>query len=105
MPMMKRRVTPPRPPLYIVTMPRWWTSSPKNLAYVFVTMTLSCELVSSRYCTLMLQVSPSEVHDFELCLYDTQPSAIGGIFDEFIASPRLDNLMMSFCSTRALIDR
>ena len=39
-----------------------------------------------------------EMRDFELCLYDTQPSQIGGIANEFIYSPRLDNLMMSFCS-------
>jgi aspartyl aminopeptidase len=46
----------------------------------------------------------ADLHDFELCLYDTQPSAIGGVYNEFIHSPRLDNLCMSYCSTRALID-
>lgn len=40
----------------------------------------------------------NQIHDFELCLYDTQPSAIGGANEEFLHSARLDNLMMSFCS-------
>ncbi|CAO1939923.1 unnamed protein product, partial [Urochloa humidicola] len=38
---------------------------------------------------------PDEICDFELQLYDTQPSAAGGW---------LDNLCMSFCSLKDLID-
>ncbi|MCJ1308845.1 hypothetical protein MMC25_002500 [Agyrium rufum] len=48
-------------------------------------------------------VPPSDVIDFELVLYDTQKSCIGGINDEFIFSPRLDNQGMSFCALTALI--
>jgi len=45
----------------------------------------------------MLQsITVNEIHDFELCLYDSHPSTIGGACDEFIFSPRLDNLMMSY---------
>ncbi|ORX78702.1 aspartyl aminopeptidase [Basidiobolus meristosporus CBS 931.73] len=51
-----------------------------------------------------LGVSGEKIQDFELCLYDTQPSAIGGAMDEFIFSPRLDNLLMSHCSIDALIN-
>ncbi|KAM0940618.1 putative aspartyl aminopeptidase [Dioscorea sansibarensis] len=47
---------------------------------------------------------PDEICDFELQLCDTQPSAIGGALKEFIFSGRLDNLCMSFCSLKALID-
>ncbi|KAG0224455.1 hypothetical protein BGW42_005085 [Actinomortierella wolfii] len=51
-----------------------------------------------------MNVSAEEILDFELCLYDTQPAAIGGAFNEFIFSARLDNLMMSYCSVEALIN-
>lgn len=47
--------------------------------------------------------SASEVMDFELVLYDTQKSVIGGLNNELIFSPRLDNLMMSYCSVEALL--
>ncbi|PWN99913.1 putative aspartyl aminopeptidase [Tilletiopsis washingtonensis] len=50
-----------------------------------------------------LQVSVSQIQDFELSLYDTQPASIGGINYEFINSPRLDNQMSCFCATEALI--
>ncbi|KAF7549427.1 hypothetical protein G7Z17_g6389 [Cylindrodendrum hubeiense] len=48
-------------------------------------------------------VEVSEVVDFELVLYDTQKSCIGGINDEFVFSPRLDNLGMTYCSVEGLI--
>ncbi|KAK9686688.1 hypothetical protein K7432_015069 [Basidiobolus ranarum] len=50
-----------------------------------------------------LSITGERIKDLELCLYDTQPSVIGGALDEFIFSPRLDNLMMSHCSITALI--
>jgi aspartyl aminopeptidase len=45
-----------------------------------------------------------DILDFEVVLYDTQKSVIGGINNELIFSPRLDNLMMTFCSTIGLIE-
>ncbi|QRV72845.1 aspartyl aminopeptidase [Ceratobasidium sp. AG-Ba] len=51
-----------------------------------------------------VSVAPEEIHDFELCLYDVQPSQAGGIQNEFVFSPRLDNLMSSFCAVEALIE-
>eukprot|EP00898_Chlorokybus_atmophyticus_P004437 jgi/Chlat1/4995/Chrsp32S04971 len=51
-----------------------------------------------------LQCQPLDILDFELQCCDTQPSAIGGALDEFIFSGRLDNLGMSFCALKALLE-
>ncbi|KAH8694135.1 aspartyl aminopeptidase [Talaromyces proteolyticus] len=47
---------------------------------------------------------PSEILDFELILFDTQKSCLGGLLEEFVFSPRLDNLNMSFCAVQGLIE-
>jgi aspartyl aminopeptidase len=51
-----------------------------------------------------LGVDNTDIVDFEMVLYDTQKSCIGGINEEFIFSARLDNLGMSYCSTMGLIE-
>ncbi|KAL2140760.1 hypothetical protein VTI28DRAFT_3274 [Corynascus sepedonium] len=48
-------------------------------------------------------VDVSQIVDFELILYDTQKSCLGGLNDELIFSPRLDNLNMTFCSIKGII--
>lgn len=45
-----------------------------------------------------------DVVDFELVLYDVQKSCLGGLNDELIFSPRLDNLNMTYCSVMGLIE-
>ncbi|AOW01274.1 uncharacterized protein YALI1_B07549g [Yarrowia lipolytica] len=50
-----------------------------------------------------LDVTPEQIDNFELYLFDTQKSCIGGLNDEFIFSPRLDNQVSSYCATEALI--
>ncbi|KAL4882750.1 peptidase M18 [Aspergillus karnatakaensis] len=49
-------------------------------------------------------VKPADVLDFEMILFDTQESCLGGLLEEFIFSPRLDNLNSSYCATAGLIE-
>ncbi|KAL7664965.1 aspartyl aminopeptidase [[Candida] zeylanoides] len=49
-------------------------------------------------------VAPQDIEDFELVLFDHQKSTIGGLNDDFIFSPRLDNLTSCFCATKGLIE-
>ncbi|XP_024972503.1 probable aspartyl aminopeptidase [Cynara cardunculus var. scolymus] len=66
---------------------------------------------SQKHHSLLLQLlaaqigcKPDDICDFELQACDTQPSIIAGAMKEFVFSGRLDNLCMSFCSLKALID-
>jgi len=51
-----------------------------------------------------LRVAPERICDFELSLYDTQPPTIGGVFNEFVFAPRIDNLASTFCCLTALAE-
>ncbi|XWS51382.1 hypothetical protein CRYUN_Cryun12cG0171800 [Craigia yunnanensis] len=66
---------------------------------------------NSRHHSLLLQMianklgcQPDQICDFELQACDTQPSIVAGATKEFVFSGRLDNLCMSFCSLKALIN-
>lgn len=47
-------------------------------------------------------MQPDKILDLELCLFDVQPPTLGGLNDEFVFSPRLDNQFSSFCAVEAL---
>ncbi|KAG0689517.1 hypothetical protein C6P40_004895 [Pichia californica] len=51
-----------------------------------------------------LSIKPTQIEDFELVLFDTQPSCIGGLSNEFIFSPRLDNQVTCYSAIEALIN-
>lgn len=46
----------------------------------------------------------TEVLDYELSFYDTQPAALIGLQQEFLASARLDNLLSCFIGLQGLLD-
>lgn len=50
-----------------------------------------------------LQVSPSDILDFDLSLYDTTPACRVGINNEFISSGRIDDLSMCHAALTALL--
>ena len=45
-----------------------------------------------------------DIVDFELTLFDTQAAVIGGVQQEFIFSPRVDNQSHAYTGLRALVD-
>jgi aspartyl aminopeptidase len=54
--------------------------------------------------TTNLQLSESDILDFDLSFYDVQPPAILGMSNEFIAASRLDNLLSCFIGLHALLN-
>ena len=51
-----------------------------------------------------LGAQAKDILDVELCFADCQPGQIGGIFDEYIFAPRLDNLCCCFGAIKGLVD-
>lgn len=51
-----------------------------------------------------LGVNTSDILDFDLTLYDTTPSCLFGVNNEFISAGRIDDLEMAHCAISSLID-
>ncbi|XP_070535795.1 aspartyl aminopeptidase-like isoform X2 [Ptychodera flava] len=51
-----------------------------------------------------LNTTAEDVLDFELFLADAQNAVIGGALNEFLLSPRLDNLVNVYCALEGLIE-
>jgi len=51
-----------------------------------------------------LNVDVENIVNFDLDICDFQESQIGGINNEFIFSPRIDNLVSSYCALKSLIE-
>jgi len=49
------------------------------------------------------QLDAAQVLDYEISLYDTQPPALVGLQQDFIASARLDNLLSCFVGLQAIL--
>ena len=47
---------------------------------------------------------PSDITDVDICLMDAQPPSFAGLKEEFISSPRLDNLVSTWACTSALAE-
>ena len=49
-------------------------------------------------------ISNANVLDYELCFYDSQPAAVIGLEQDFIAGARLDNLLSCYAGLQALLN-
>ncbi|MFA7552964.1 MAG: M18 family aminopeptidase [Spongiibacteraceae bacterium] len=61
-------------------------------------------LLLKQLCQQYPDCQAEQVLDYELCFYDTQPAAVIGLQQQFIASARLDNLLSCYIGLQALIN-
>lgn len=77
-------------------LPMVWGCLPKGQEGLALRQLLAHHLLGEGY-------EVSEVVDYDLCLYDTQPPALTGWQQEMITSARLDNLLSCYLGVQALI--
>jgi aspartyl aminopeptidase len=51
-----------------------------------------------------MKIEPEQIKGFDLCFSDHQKPIIFGLNDEFLSSPRLDNVFSFFSSLLAIAD-
>lgn len=51
-----------------------------------------------------LEIETDQIVDFEFAAYDFHKPAIIGLHEEFVSSPRLDNLASSLCALDSIVD-
>lgn len=51
-----------------------------------------------------IKCKPEEILDADLCLMDAQPSNLVGLYEEFISSPRIDNLLSTWGGIQGICD-
>lgn len=68
------------------------------------------EGVHSRHHAALLELlskecgcSPGDIVDADLCLMDCMPSTLCGVYDEFISSPRIDNVLSTWAAVKGLV--
>lgn len=49
-----------------------------------------------------LSCNVEDISDLDLCVVDTNPARLTGLYEEFISAGRIDNLASSFCALQAL---
>ena len=88
----------------------FWGLSPSLYENLFGNCNTWLEIISSSYlCTHQILseeigCQSDEIIGMELNVCDTQPSCLGGGYNEFIYSGRLDNLASCYCALRSLMD-
>lgn len=68
----------------------------------------SCSIMHSclhrAICESIKLADHEDITGIDLCLYDVQKAALGGVYGEFVQSARLDNLFMSFAGLSSLLE-
>eukprot|EP00425_Heterocapsa_triquetra_P002848 CAMPEP_0195057010 /NCGR_PEP_ID=MMETSP0448-20130528/5232_1 /TAXON_ID=66468 /ORGANISM="Heterocapsa triquestra, Strain CCMP 448" /LENGTH=473 /DNA_ID=CAMNT_0040086919 /DNA_START=60 /DNA_END=1481 /DNA_ORIENTATION=+ len=51
-----------------------------------------------------LGCTPTDIVDADLCLMDAFPSSLAGLYEEFISSPRIDNLLSTWAAVQGICE-
>mmetsp|Transcript_78299 Transcript_78299/g.162655 ORF Transcript_78299/g.162655 Transcript_78299/m.162655 type:complete len:479 (+) Transcript_78299:87-1523(+) len=51
-----------------------------------------------------LSCKPEDIVDADLCLMDSNPACLAGLYQEFVSAPRIDNLLSTWAAIQGLCD-